>query len=1748
MSPLHIPPLFKSQLAFSFPCLRRVVWLLIIVLAATASAAAAQKAVHGLQLRSLTPGELHIQWTAPDLPPTDYRVNWGPADERFPGWRDASGNVFATGTALTLRNLQPGADYKVRVRARYGGSNAHGPRAGGFSAAVQQRIDDYHDDTATEGTVTVGGSADGEIDSSGDVDWFAVEMTASQVYDVTVADDDADAEAGLGSQLIGVYDADGTLVSEGVSWSGTAGLSFTPSVSGTYHVSVAGTDEATGGYTVSVSERSAAVGSGDESEDGADDTDTAADSLPPASLQGGQRQSQGVPGAPTGLLTAASHESVLLMWTDPGDASITGYQVLRGLNAASLAVLVEDTGNASTRYTDRSVVADTSYVYAIKARNAHGLSPQSGATTATTPAAAVEPPTARAAATGQPTISGTAEAGEALEADTSPIMDTDGITMISNTLSYQWVRVDGMTETDIGGATSQTYTLTSDDVGKKIKVKVTFTDDASNSEEVESDAFPATGTVTVSTNADLSDLVLTDPDGNEASFDPGFASDTFSYDARAVTTAYRVTISPTISNPNATYQLLDGDDVLLTDADGNTADFQVNLPIGGATVKVKVTAQDTTTTETYTVTISRTDFLVSNSDRTSGGVIQFVGTTHFSVFQAFRTGGASGGYVISEVIIQVSESTSQVPTIAIHRHRDGGFNRDYPGAHVVDLHGGDFSSAGSITLRPEKPVTLARNRTYGINIIMESAGSGVEFATARDTEKNPRSAPGWNVANGITIYGVSSGLLTGDPLSRSMRVTVRGAAANGDTSLSALTLTDTADNAALDLSPEFLHHITSYTAEVGAEQVTLSPTAHDSDAAVEYLDDSSNPITDADLSTPEFDFDLGFGHNVVKVRVTAANGVDQRVYTLSVKRNINVAIASSHAQIVAKLHVPTFTLTHNDPVGQAVDVTVKLANVGSGNVISSSGRQQTVSFAANDDTVDFTPPAFWIGTGSGEFTATVEPPDQYNGGSVTVEALDVSTAVTVSVEEERYEVPEGEGPFRFKLKAVTIDDIAVPNQSFQVSVVTEQRTAKLRADYGAISVIRTFETDIWTAVGNHHVGLAAPLEITIPDDSVYEGGRTGENEYFVLRVQGTGGLPSVVKLAAGVSRVEIVDDETLAITTTLAKTSQACTTPGLSVDQCAPADLTTSAETGVVDLSVAEDFASDIWLRVDTGTGTTGDPVTLNDDDKFQIAATPDADHGASEGVDWSIDVTEIAADDRAVITVRNDQNPESNESVQFTVSLPGDAQVAASTVTLHILDDERPTPPLLAELAIESEGARYALEQEDINTYTTNVPGTSSGNVTVSLFIETLDSAHAYELQDDSSQTITDSDTNTNGDQVSVQMGTNTIVIVVKDGSNAQLARYTLKINVLQGPSRLPAPTLTRPAGTNFRLTVTWTTPSSGTADLAGYDIRYRTASDRGAWIEVLTHDLATTRTLANLIPRSRYEVQVRAKNNEVPGPWSPSATGRSSGSDNRYEQTPEIFVNRGARMDPSSDKRHRFRILLPDSSAYRFKARGSTDKTVTVKRLNGSTIDSNTGTGANHAIVAYTPPGRSVYYVEVTKADYVLVEPATRDANVFAPPRRDCVGWLDYCSTPPPGHYYVRECQSSADYPTCIVDIGTYGFGSLHTASDVDAWSVILESEATYIITVRGAGDQSGNDNGGTLPDPKLEILEMVSYDKVNFAFTWRVVQTSTQQAADNRNIKYEFQVPQFIVQAPWLLQVTSGNQPSGAGTYIIGLHEKE
>ena len=258
------------------------------------------------------------------------------------------------------------------------------------------------------------------------------------------------------------------------------------------------------------------------------------------------------------------------------------------------------------------------------------------------------------AATGEPAITGTAQAGQELTADASPIMDADGL---PSSFTYQWVRVDadGLSNpADITDATAATYTLTAADAGKKIKVQVSFTDELSGEEERTSAAYPSSGTVTAASTPNTAPTAAnkTVTTGEDRPYT--FMADDFGFDD---TDAGDTLASVTIVTPPALGTLaLDGTAVL---ADGVVTKAQIDGDMltftpardahGDPYTTFTFTVNDGTddSASAYTMTIDVTDAPAPVCAAPSFGTRRnfWTGTVTVEAFDVF---GTVGGYGFDE--------------------------------------------------------------------------------------------------------------------------------------------------------------------------------------------------------------------------------------------------------------------------------------------------------------------------------------------------------------------------------------------------------------------------------------------------------------------------------------------------------------------------------------------------------------------------------------------------------------------------------------------------------------------------------------------------------------------------------------------------------------------------------------------------------------------------------------------------------------------------------------------------------------------------------------------------------------------------------------------------------------------------------------------------------------------------------------------------------------------------------------------
>ena len=350
----------------------------------TAEAQGNSGAIANLQLTSTTAGTLTVSWDAASPVPTDYRVDWAKSSEDYKSWKVNEGHKYPdpSATTSTITDLAHDTEYKIRMRARYYRGEHEGKSWGGPWA---------------EATITVAG-----------------EPAETPTPEPVQEEEESTTEAGAIDTLTATDDDTGQLV---LTWGSPAAPNATPT---DYHVNWAKSSE---DYPADTAE------AGNAHPDSTTHTLAGLDYDSDYKIRVRARYTDGENAASpwngpwtettarvklplpmainmTGAAVSPASQ-VYLFWSYPSNDSITGYQILRGPKADSLVVIEDDTGSTSTSYTDTAPPAGQTHTYAVKARNASGLSPLSNTLTATVPAAEEEEVliTARHGSTGNTLVS-----------------------------------------------------------------------------------------------------------------------------------------------------------------------------------------------------------------------------------------------------------------------------------------------------------------------------------------------------------------------------------------------------------------------------------------------------------------------------------------------------------------------------------------------------------------------------------------------------------------------------------------------------------------------------------------------------------------------------------------------------------------------------------------------------------------------------------------------------------------------------------------------------------------------------------------------------------------------------------------------------------------------------------------------------------------------------------------------------------------------------------------------------------------------------------------------------------------------------------------------------------------------------------------------------------------------------------------------------------------------------------------------
>ena len=703
-------------------------WIAVLLIAASmmfigsaltgpALAQGEHEAIPSITLDSNEPGQLIINWQAPDAAPTDYRIMWANTNLRFLSYKNpneserANEYPLAGVTTLTLNNLTPGDSYKVKIRSRYYNADRSVHKSSGpWTNLATQRVKD-HPPAAPTGLTTSSIKHD-----SLTLTWNNPQDTNITGYRVqrgTNASSLHTIEPNTGGPSTNYTDS--TVVAET-----------------TYHYAVQALSQ---------------------DGDGAQSTTSVTTPAEPLSDETSEKQTEddSTPAAPTGLTASqVTHESLTLTWGNPEDDSITGYRVMRGDSATSLSTLEENTQGVSTEYEDATVEPETTYHYAVVALSTNGDSPQSDSISATTPAApkSKDPPPQRGGARQATTtdvwtatltpveigVAGTgiigcfaASCSTALSdgdftydstdytvialflstgklqitLDTAITTATQGLTLVIGSSSFAFADADTTQPTvRFWDSTGLSWT-----VGTAISAKLTSTNNAPTVANTIPDQTATVGTA----------------------FSYAFPANTF---------------NDTDTTDTLTYTATKADDTALPTWLSFTATTRTfsGTPTTAETVSVKVTASDgngSSVSDTFDVVVSATPrVLVSNTGQTGNSDNRFTTAEHA---QAFTTGATSS--TVTSVTIRSEDPEGDDIALKICEVNAS----THPTTTCTDLTAPDASPAGLLVFTAPD-MALDASTTY--SVVFSSPGDEQVILDATDSDNEDGSSlPGWSIRN-----------------------------------------------------------------------------------------------------------------------------------------------------------------------------------------------------------------------------------------------------------------------------------------------------------------------------------------------------------------------------------------------------------------------------------------------------------------------------------------------------------------------------------------------------------------------------------------------------------------------------------------------------------------------------------------------------------------------------------------------------------------------------------------------------------------------------------------------------------------------------------------------------------------------------------------------------------------------------------------------------------------------------------------
>ena len=913
-----------------------------------------------------------------------------------------------------------------------------------------------------------------------------------------------------------------------------------------------------------------------------------------------------LPGTPTIDELTAAVQSLTVEWSPPADdggAEVTYYDALYIQTSADEAVEaiwnVEQawaSGDGDLRHTITGLDSGTQYDVRVRAVNTVGAGLWSDTSVGTT-------------RPGAPAIDSLAGVvGGFTVGWSAPATDGDAA-VASYDLRYietsadEAVDANWTVETGVWSSGDLTATVTGLELGTQYDVQVRAVSS--------SGAGPWSTTRTVTTpfsdDATLSGLTLTG-----VRLMPGFTSGVTSYAGAVGYTVMRTTVAATRSDTNAAVVILDGNGN--TRASADTA--QVDLSVGENIFRVQVTAQDGVATETYTVTVRRTEQDLSLTPPVSAPVSASASKAIYTVrFQGDWTttatqDGVPGGAHFSRLIGAVHNAdvaflrSGEAATAGIESMAEIGGTSvlrsevTSAGPDALGVIRGDTNSIGPTTVK-SLMVTLTTDHPLVTLVTMIAPSPdwfvGVSGLSLLDASGN------WLSSHEVHLYPWDAGTENGDEFSLSNRATsprgvitsIRGTGKFSTENIATLTFTLESVN----FAPTGAPFIT------GAPEVDEELTAH------------TSAIADADgLTSPGYSYQwLRVDSGGQAVNISGAASDTYRVQAADVGKQLKIRVAftdddnnmetltsdATEGVIVTQVSVSFGAAVYQaEEGGQRATVVVVLdkephrtlriplsASPGGGAVPTDYSAPSQITFgpgeterdaqvSAYDDSVDDDGESITLSFGDLPDGVSAVSPSE-----TLVQIIDNDyVPVTLGWEETAFtaEEPTSPGtltPVTLRAVAVTATDKRPESDfAFDFTVNTANGTARQPGDYERLSSMATFDRNDFfqrTVNGQFRWVASADFTVNVEHDIVDE-----PSESFTVRLAFVGSRQPHLTLGDSTATVTTTDDvASLADLRTTVFANSSTVEPGgqltydWSVNNSGPAASTGTLLTGTLDAS-----------------------------------------------------------------------------------------------------------------------------------------------------------------------------------------------------------------------------------------------------------------------------------------------------------------------------------------------------------------------------------------------------------------------------------------------------------------------------------------------------------------------------------------------------------------------------------------------------